>query len=137
MDLIERLEAATGSSRELDREIAEVCGIKWSSDEEGQFGGYGLMPRRVWFTQSIDAAIQLVPDGWQWMVSNRAPEPKTGRAYIHNRELIFAGIGGMRPNPKHKAAETTAATPAIALCIAALHARTALKSALTGPEREG
>lgn len=54
---------------------------------------------------------------------NRAPDPKAGRAYIHNRELQLSGIGGRARNPFYRGQEDTAATPAIALTIASLKAR--------------
>lgn len=75
------------------------------------------------FTTSLDAAVTLVPEAWEWQTSNRAPKPHAGRAYIHNRELIFAGMSGRTRNPKYRSAECTALTPALALCAAALRAR--------------
>lgn len=113
--LIADLEAADGPSRSLDRRIrvvAESLGIQISR----------AMLR---YTASIDAALRLVPEGWEWKVSNRAVEPDAGRAYIHTRELQHIGVSGMTPNPAYKGFENTAATPALALCIAALRARLA------------
>lgn len=66
MDLITRLSCASEGSEALDREIAEKCRVGWSSDEGGAFGGYDLMPRRVWFTQSFDAALSLLPPRFTW-----------------------------------------------------------------------
>ena len=72
--------------------------------------------------RSLDAALTLVPEGWEYNISNRAIRPHAGRAYIHNRKLINVG-GGMTPNPEYRGSETTAHTPILALCIAALKAR--------------
>lgn len=47
-------------SRRADEDICRVWGISWSNDEEGQFGGYNIMPKRVAYTRSLDAAVQLV-----------------------------------------------------------------------------
>ncbi len=62
--LIERLEAATEGSEDDDRLVCRELGIVWSSDEDGQFGGYGIMPRRVWVTRSMEAAMRGLPDDW-------------------------------------------------------------------------
>ena len=112
-DLIARLEESLASSRELDIEICVALG-KSRLDAGFQSAPY--------YTLSIDDALKLVPDGWTWQVSNRAPKPNFGRAYVHNGELINVG-GGLTPNPKYRGSEIIAATPAIALCIAALKSR--------------
>lgn len=67
-DLIQRLEAATEGNEAFDRAIAKECGVAWSSDEDGQFGGYGILPRRCWFTRSLDAALTLVPEGMGYII---------------------------------------------------------------------
>lgn len=146
-ELIKALEDAVAGSPGLDRKIARLFG--WHRVEprftRGKHGGWispgdfcGTMsdgapildglhgtdihrdPPR--FTASLDDAITLLPEGWQWQVSNRAPKPHAGRAYIHNRELHFIGIGAQTPNPAYRGYETTAATPALALCAAVLRA---------------
>lgn len=151
--LVQRLEAATGPDRELDLaielgrrpdgEIAKlmqfrrgfdhqpgmawdihgqsVCFEKFTADGRCTYNGGIPLPR---YTASLDAALTLVPDGWEWKVSNRASAPHAGRAYIHNGELINIG-GGLTRNPRYRGQEVTAATPAIAICIAALKARAA------------
>lgn len=55
--LIAKLEQASEGSDELDREIAEKCGIQWSPDEDGQFGGYNILPRRCHFSRSLDSKL--------------------------------------------------------------------------------
>lgn len=131
-DLIAALESASGPDRELDCDIARSLGweVKFQTDMANQFIPYAIWGNEKkgqkgpvpYFTESIDAALMLVRDGWVWQVSNRAPKPHAGRAYIHNGELHFVGVGTQR-NPDRQTEECTAATPAIALCIAALKAR--------------
>ena len=107
-DIIKRLENVTGPDRELDEAIhILITGkpTKYSCEHCGTTG--------MWFPQSytvsIDAALTLVPQG---MVAGVTTE---GRAIVtmpHNYwENDFAG--GFCE---------TGATPAIALCIAALKA---------------
>lgn len=136
--LIARCESAVGPDRELDTDIAvAVSGDPkafasrptansifkhvpgWWTD------GGGKSHSTAHYTSGVDAALTLLPAGWQWDVSNRAPAPHTGRAYIHNRQLINGGISGLTRNPKYEGFEVTAATPAIAVCIVCLQARLA------------
>jgi hypothetical protein len=125
-DLIERLEKAAGPDRQLDNAIEEAVDFPKPTNPD-DLPGYP-----PYFTASIDAALTLVPDGWRWQISNRAPKPKEGRAYLWNAEPHFAGIA-TRPNPNYRGEEDTAATPALALCIAALKARAAITA---GDRRE-
>lgn len=131
-DLIARLEAATEGSRELDAEIALANGWEYvdpltATDPLGPPWKHAALGYRLLeppqFSTSLDAALTLVPEGWTWNVSDRAPKPHAGRAYINNRELQIAGIGGLARNPKYRGEEATAFSPALALCIACLHAR--------------
>lgn len=121
-DLIARLEAATEGSRELDIDIGELQGFIWQ--DGGWCGADGDFRELPSYTTSLDAAMTLVPEGLEWMVSNRAKRPHTGRAYVHNKALIFAGLGGMTKNPEYRGYEHTASTPALALCVVVLKART-------------
>lgn len=111
-DLIDKLQEATEPDWHLDAAIARLEPIRERigdcADNE--------VPR---YTSSLDAALTLVPDGWEWLSSNRSPEPHAGRAYIHNREMQFLG-GGMARNPRYRGVETTAPTPAIAMCLVGL-----------------
>ncbi len=117
--LIERLEGLSGPDRAVDVEIAvwkSGFSIDHFRDVINQIGvpGSGWTPQeKEWprYTGSIDAALTLVPEGWQWQVSNRAPAPHSGRAYINNKQLINTD---------------TAATPAIVICIVSLRARAAI-----------
>lgn len=54
MNLIEQLQAATEGSRGLDRIITEALGAD------------GNHPR---YTTSVDAALTLMPEGWNWDAS--------------------------------------------------------------------
>ena len=64
--------------------------------------------------------MTLVPEGWNWMAGVR--EQGQARAYVENGAPGFAGVGS-RPNPARRWYEVVAATPALALCAAALRAR--------------
>ena len=112
MALALRCEAASRADRELDADIHEAagfhvdrtCPITWHDDEE-------TPP----YSRSIDAARTLVPDGmrtatvsemehdnkWQWRLGYKYGTTRWGKG----------GIDGY------------AATPALALCAAALKAR--------------
>lgn len=118
--LIERLAALSGPNGELEAEIwlAVTDGAtrnKWSYVHEAtgrecgvdetrdKFGHLVSVPR---FTESIDAAMTLVPEGWIWDLAS------TGAAWVMPNGAIDGQIviGGVE-------------RPAIALCIAALRAR--------------
>ena len=122
-NLIEKLEAATEGSRELDYAIAEKTGWQFHGEEE--FKEYGLnwknpadgeWEQLTWWTTSLDAALTLVPDGWGWTIESdgiaavRSPESEG------DDELAVWGL-------------TANGTPALAVCIAAL-------KVLGGTERE-
>lgn len=103
-ELIERLEKATGPDRELDATIllAVRPGAKLRARVPYEFefkGGYFNVP---YYTGSIDAALGLVAENCSWMVSTEEPGP-------------YAAVG-------ESTCAYMAATPALALCIAALKA---------------
>ena len=103
-DLIARLEAAEIGSRELDAAIYDAIdspAIKIKTTLDYDFPAY---------TTSLDAALTLVPEGLAWGVADRKDKSKP------------LAICGHADNPM---TETYAATPALALCIAALKARVA------------
>ncbi len=115
--LAERCEAATGADREIDAKLAGIFSHSVESDD-GDFwwGAHDSLPVRVpAFTASLDAALTLVPEGWQWVVSQQLGQP-------------FAGCGGS-PTGGWLAWHVDAATPALALCAAALRARAAMEAA--------
>lgn len=111
-DLIERIEAASGPDREIDLAIdlgarpdqwAQVCHDNPASVPT-QWCDDDELPR---YTASVDAALTLVPVDRQWSITN-CRSPKT-----------VAQVGAFNVG--------SAATPALALCAAALKARAYLK----------
>lgn len=142
--LTTRLTGATGPDRELDALIwieAQGWTSGWVDDrliardrthpheeywvgvrEGGYFLTAGQHPPIPRYTASLDAALTLLPEGWQWQLSNRAPQPHRGRAYVNNGELQFTG-GNMGRNPGYRGHEFTAHTAPIAACLACLAAR--------------
>lgn len=120
-DLIKKLEAAPVGSRELDCEIYGILMpeyIDWEytgSDYPDEYwrGADGkrevcYVPR---YTTSIDAALTLVPEGWRvdccW--------EDAGGTWMF--DLIARNKSGTT-------GQCRAPTPALALCIAAMRART-------------
>lgn len=105
-DLIARLEAATGPSFALDCEISKAAGS-------------AAWPPRA-YTASIDAALTLVPDGCGWSAGwgQILPDKPMGEARI-TRNAHFIGYDANYD----VIVKANAATPALALCIAALRAR--------------
>ena len=122
-ELARRCEDAEGPSRELDAEIfiavlwpdhklQTTCDLFPDEVRTGRIqepNGCGWMesPR---YTSSLDAAMTLVPEGWLWQVELIGHQTK-GR------------IGAAMAWLKHRQVEHgQAATPALALCAAALRA---------------
>jgi len=129
-DLIARVERADAPDRELDRDIAEEIGWVMAFDERPNDGGSLVLPREATlrflasqerkgriiapaYTASLDAALSLVPEGW-------------GREFWH--EPGDKAIAHTWPPTRRAPRDTCsgfAATPALALCAAALKAREA------------
>lgn len=147
-DLIERIEAASGPDREMDRDILAAKGThvlekrgrdrkSWWYEIDGpdyrrldpDGDRYFGMPR---YTASIDAALTLVPEGWMFGIERAGSydgSPKD-EAWCWPYESNFDpdwqnGQQGYRDAPD--GARGSAATPALALCAAALKARAYLK----------
>lgn len=120
-DLIERLEKATDQDQELDARICYVT--KPALQRLGtveQWLQQDAAKRVRAYTWSIDDALTLIPDGWIWNLrtEKHASFPdSSAHAEIMDRHWPdpLAGYGICE--------EGHAATPAIALCIAALKAR--------------
>lgn len=99
--LIERVERATGPDRELDAEIGALV-MKNGCIREADGRQFQIQPHPRRYTASLDAAVSLVPEGWAWCVHD-------------------VGIASLMRAPR--VVKATAATPALALCAAALRAR--------------
>jgi hypothetical protein len=106
LQLAERCEKAVGADRELDLDITEALGLAGRS-------ALSLVP----FTASLDAAMKLVPEGWDWG-AYFSPE---------NIGIYPRAVGAAKCQGPHDGQFVMAqsATPALALCAAALRARAA------------
>ena len=120
-DLITRLEAAKTGSRELDTAVG--CAAKMPMDWYSSYG-YGDpakdAPREHrHYTTSLDSALTLVPEGWGMAVTN----PKHWDAEPNDREPYARVYKVPFDDADEGIFKGTAATPALALCVAALKAR--------------
>lgn len=112
-DLIARLERATGADRDLDEAIAE-----WRFQDDmatKRTSKWGPVPR--YYTASLDAALTLVPEGLDWLICSRRRNFQDGY-YVHIMNGDVNRDGRSVSVAWHP-------IPAIALCIAALKARSA------------
>lgn len=96
--LAERCEQAAGPDRELDFAIA--AGVGWPDSPN-------LHQHARRYTESLDAAVTLVPEGWRWFVDS------VGFAHVYKDSIV--GASDIKAGAK----------PALALCAAALRARAA------------
>ena len=120
-ELIERLEKAQEPNRELDAAIAKASGLyvyekrggdkkEWLYPTNEDEWRKSLYETGAWrlpdYTSSIDAALTLVSEGYQWDFHSCV-----GEACVSNlsRDIERYGVSKI--------------SPAIALCIAALRAR--------------
>ena len=126
-ELIARLEVATAGSRELDIAVYEAIG--WRRKQFSKTAPTWLCPpddgKRIAIepfnllpcvTTSIDAALTLVPENWWAEIHARTDTPS---CVLHEFPLPCRRVPSERPYV------LVAATPALALCIAALKARKA------------
>ncbi len=106
-DLIARLVAATEATSELNGLLAKEFGgsTEWWCSTEGEITALPSCPN---FSGSIDDALELVPEGWQWEVR----QIPTDEGINHSAQVNWEPDG-----------RCYAASPALALCIAALRAR--------------
>lgn len=116
--IIGQVEAATEASRDLDAAIAETIG----RPRQICIGDGIITPQRwvplnlLRYTASLDAALTLVPEGTWWVAGfgrRTKAEPLGGAAIYYSTGLAMGTL----------VAEAEAATPALALCAAALRAR--------------
>jgi len=123
-DLIKQLEEATECSRDLDADIAiDIApekGGEFFREDNGRFTFYPeLGPKRISFapkfTESIDAALTLVPEGWNW-ATNHNTTWVDRKKYLTTQELLTQGktVNGVFSD---------CGTIALRLCIVSLKAR--------------
>lgn len=114
--LIAKLESAAEGSRELDEAIAiavladfEVDRLVGMSDDDPGILTFrypdGSRGTALRYTTSLDAALSLVPEGWEWCLTWEG------------------GIASVDIGDPMLRMEYAAATPALAMCAAALKAR--------------
>lgn len=130
LELAERCEKATGPDRELDCLIFEAQHLLLMPNHRGMIDGEptgeyyspdgNQLPERApRYTASIDASLTLVPQGFASAVGTMAFEGSASKPW------------GCYWEPNGKPHTFEAATPALALCAAALRALAAL------PRKEG
>ncbi len=124
--LIAELEAATEGSMELD---VAVCPYRtkwhdncedWMFEEPDLSGAWNAIPA---YTTSLDAALTLVPEGWEWLVRGGDDENFANVT----RGGVPVMMEGRQINPDWQRNPVYAHSPALALCIAALRARQAME----------
>lgn len=122
LELAERCEKATGPDRSFDEAIAEQRepGL-FCRDGHGRLRknlhGTVLMPQwDLWqapnYTSSLDAAVMLVPEGYSYTAG-----------YWTFKRAGRASVWIVAENETREVWTVDAATPALALCAAALRAR--------------
>ena len=113
--LADKIEALEGPSREVDAEIAIAVGRTLQVWREGghSMPGYWADDPPPTYTASLDAAMTLVPEGFY----------KSFAAIRFGDGLPFAEV--VERKPPERIFSAYAATPALALCAAALRAREA------------
>lgn len=68
-DLLARLREATEGSDALDHEIAAAVGRPIDYEADGNYGPYRIVPSKKRFSRSLDAALTLLGDGWEYSLS--------------------------------------------------------------------
>lgn len=107
--LAERCEEATGATRELD------AMIHWAINDGVAVGYAAYAPA---YTASLDAAMTLVPEGAAWSIGCE-DDAQTD---------WLADLTCFSEDPDDYSLYIRAATPAVALCAAALRARAAIST---------
>ena len=116
--LADRCEVATGPNRAIDRDIGLALGLYDNPEDLGYFfdpakavvGGGGETFAPPAYTASLDAAITLVPCDTAWTMDSWLPGWSAGVWRPQSGYVVYASRGRQ------------AATPALALCDAALRA---------------
>lgn len=133
LKLAERCEAATGPSLALDRDIALLIYtgarlVPGNDSRVSVWDGNGRTQLTVKpYTASLDVAMTLVPDGAPWSLNDPANADGSRSVFGYASRCHAFVVGG--PNP-----HDYGATPALALCAAALRARDALTNSEGGGE---
>ena len=114
MDLADRCEKATGPDRELDARIYILTAGGSAADADYAATDPDVTCKPPRFTASLDAALTLVPECADWLLRSRCSNFQNGfYAHIMQGDVNRAG---------RTLGECFAATPALALCAAALRA---------------
>lgn len=115
--LRDELGRARCASVDLDRGLAEHV-LGWTDCDDGMGFDPKLEGRFVYpeFTRSVDAAQMLLPEGWFW---------RCGRTSLYEG---WAFVNRTHPDhcDRHDEAGGTAASPALALCLAIVKVRIAI-----------
>jgi len=113
-DLIERIEAASAPDREIDLLI-----MRYAENIGGP--AENALP----YTESVDAALTLVPEGEFWKIGNdgEGADPSDYAAAV----TCTWWPNGRKASPHMRTLRATATTPALALSAAALKSRAYLK----------
>ncbi len=125
-DLISRLQAAKEGSGELDAEIYLACEVQISKAKQAEWDAPIPLPKYAllsvdWhgfqFTRNLAAAKRIIPQhekgGWYWRVGSGAQD--AGWAHLNKFHLSHCDTADE--------VHAVATTPELALCIAALRAR--------------
>lgn len=108
-ELAKRVEAATGPSRALDHDVAVAIGERASN---------GAINVAAMYTGSLDSAMTLVPEGWQyWEVRMKRIGTDDPAAAAEISRMIGDDV---------EFENGYAATPSLALTAACLRARAAM-----------
>lgn len=122
-DLIAKLESAESGSRELDAEIWRFCEREAAEQcfahAEPDYGEIAVQANAPLYTRLIDVALTLVRPDCAWMVHLRSHGTQKPFACVYAKEPISADA----PHLPQQIQNATGNTPALAVCIAALCAR--------------
>ena len=125
MELAERCEKAMGPDRKIDAAICRLIDLPRCEEPDClpdvferiigrvESGDWDQDPDVAFYTASLDAAMTLVPEGWYWQVGQGN----------HAWAAVYEN-----PIPPATRVDPIAATPALALCAAALRARATQES---------
>ena len=118
LDLAERIEAATGADRDIDLAIARLLGVTILKRNNEDTANYETT---YWeYTASLDAAMTLVPDGWDGVLY-LATEYTMPCAQLETPAMRA------RFSMDYEAATGEAVTLPLALCAAACRARAGME----------